>query len=66
MLECICKNFSIKGACMTFEEFQESFIQDKSPQIRGSLFEVLSKHMLEKTDTENVFEKVDLFICKHH
>ncbi|WP_163566137.1 hypothetical protein [Helicobacter suis] len=51
---------------MTFEEFQENYIQDKSPQIRGSFFEVLSKYMLEKTDTENAFEKVDLFICKHH
>uniref|UniRef100_UPI00248FDBD8 restriction endonuclease n=1 Tax=Helicobacter suis TaxID=104628 RepID=UPI00248FDBD8 len=51
----------IKRVCMTFEEFQESFIQDKSPQIRGSFFEVLSKHMLEKTDTENAFEKVDLW-----
>ncbi|WP_163555217.1 restriction endonuclease [Helicobacter suis] len=46
---------------MTFEEFQENYIQDKSPQIRGTIFEVLSKHMLERTDTQNAFKKVDLW-----
>ncbi|WP_162982743.1 DEAD/DEAH box helicase family protein [Helicobacter vulpis] len=46
---------------MTFEQFQEVYIQDKSPQIRGSFFETLSRHMLERTDTENAFKKVDLW-----